>query len=60
MSKTALRKKINNLLDNVPEDVDDITILYVNPITQETTVLYQSPAAKQKSNEQNTIETTDK
>ena len=60
MSKTALRKKINNLLDNVPEDVDDITILYVNPITQETTVLYQSPAAKQKSNEQSTTETTDK
>ena len=60
MSKTALRKKINNLLDGMPEDVDDITILYVNPITQETTVLYQSPAAKQKSNEQNTIETTDK
>lgn len=46
MNKTVLRKKINNLLDGIPEDVDDITIYYVNPFTQEKTLLYQSPAAK--------------
>jgi len=46
MSKTALRKKINNLLDGMPEDVEDITIYYVNPFTQEKTLLYQSPAAR--------------
>lgn len=62
MSKTALRKKISNLLDNLPEDVDDITIYYVNPFTQEKTLLYQSPAAKakQKGHEQIATEKTDK
>ena len=62
MNKTVLRKKIGNLLDNLPEDVDDITIYYVNPFTQEKTLLYQSPAAiaKHKHDEQNTPETTDR
>ena len=46
MNKTALRKKINNLLDGIPEDAEDITIYYVNPFTQEKTLLYQSPAAR--------------
>ena len=59
MSKTALRKKINNLLDNVP-DGELIEIYYTNPVTGETKLIFQSPAAKQKSNEQSTIETTDK
>ncbi len=53
MNKTALRKKINNLLDGMPEDVDDITIYYVNPFTQEKTLLYQSPAAKRMEAEKN-------
>lgn len=62
MNKTVLRKKISNLLDNLPEDVDDITIYYVNPFTQEKTLLYQSPAAKakQKGHEQIRTEKTDK
>jgi len=52
MSKTQIKRKINNLLDGMPEDVDDITIYYVNPITQEKTLLYQSPTAKAKQDEQ--------
>ena len=62
MNKAVLRKKINNLLDGMPEDVDDITIYYVNPFTQEKTLLYQSPAAKakQKGHEQIRTEKTDK
>ncbi len=62
MSKRQIKSKINNLLDNLPEDVDDITIYYVNPFTQEKTLLYQSPAAKakQKSNEQKRSENPDK
>lgn len=62
MSKRQIKSKINNLLDNLPEDVDDITIYYVNPFTQEKTLLYQSPAAKakQKGHEQIRTEKTDK
>lgn len=62
MSKTQIKRKINNLLDELPEDADDITIYYVNPYTQKKTLLYQSPAAiaKHKHDEQNTPETTDR
>lgn len=61
MSKPALRKKISNLLDNVP-DGDVIEIYYTNPVTGETKLMYQSPAAKakQESHEQNTPEATDR
>ena len=45
MSKTALRKKITNLLDNVP-DGEVIEICYTNPETGETKLIFQSPAAK--------------
>lgn len=45
MSKTALRKKITNLLDNVP-DGEVIEIYYTNPETGETKLIYQSPSAK--------------
>lgn len=45
MSKTALRKKISNLLDNVP-DGEVIEIYYTNPATGETKLIFQSPAAK--------------
>jgi hypothetical protein len=62
MSKTQIKRKINNLLDELPEDADDITIYYVNPFTQEKTLLYQSPAAKAKheNHEQIAPETTDR
>jgi len=45
MSKTALRKRIDSLLDNVPEG-EEIIIYYVNPVTGLTEVLYRSPAAQ--------------
>jgi len=45
MSKTALRKRIDSLLDNVPEG-EEIIIYYTNPVTGLTEVLYQSPAVQ--------------
>lgn len=59
MNKTALRKKISNLLDNVPEG-DVIEIYYTNPVTGETKLMYQSPAAKHENNEQKGPENPDK
>lgn len=59
MNKAVLRKKINNLLDGMPEDVDDITIYYVNPFTQEKTLLYQSPAARRLDIEVDSPETAE-
>jgi TusA-related sulfurtransferase len=76
MSKIALRKKITNLLDNVP-DGEVIEIFYTNPVSGETKLIYQSPAAKGlqvevdspataetfnklRNHEQNTPEATDR
>lgn len=76
MSKTTLRKKITNLLDNVP-DGEVIEIYYTNPETGETKLIFQSPAAKGlqievdspataetfiklRNHEQSTPETTDR
>ena len=54
MNKRVLRRKINDLLGNVPEEV--IEFHYINPITNEVTVWFSSPAptgAKIKTEEPN-------
>ncbi len=50
MSKTVLRKKINSLLDGMPEDAEIIEIAYINPLTGERTVLECYPDRSTGSN----------
>lgn len=47
MNKRVLRRKIDDLLGNVPEG-DIIEINYVNPVTGEITRLFRSPATGSK------------
>lgn len=42
MRKKQIHRKIDELLNNVPEEV--IEIHYINPITNEVTVWFSSPA----------------
>lgn len=50
MNKTALRKKIDNILGNIPDESEIIQIIYVNPITGEQTILECYPDRNVKSN----------
>mgnify|MGYP001006343596 CR=1 len=73
MSKTQIKRKINNLLDGMPEDAEIIEIAYINPLTGERTVLECYPDrstgsnlttkannSKSKHNEQTSPEKPDK
>ena len=45
MNKRLLKRKLTSLIDGEPLG-EELTILYKNPVTGVTEVLYQSPAAK--------------
>lgn len=64
MSKARLRSKIKELVTGEPDGDYIEKILYHNPVTGQTEVLWENPVyknkAQSKSNEQITTETTDK
>ena len=50
MSKTQIKRQINNILGNIPDESEIIQIIYVNPITGEQTILECYPDRSAKSN----------
>jgi len=62
MSKQQLLKKIKELVTGEPDGDYIEKILYRNPVTGQTEVLWENPVYKNKihSHEQNTPEATDR
>ncbi|HNR13640.1 MAG TPA: hypothetical protein PKM59_10025 [Thermodesulfobacteriota bacterium] len=58
MSKARLRRKIKELVTGEPDGDYIEKILYHNPVTGQTEVLWENPV-KSESHEQNTPEATD-
>ena len=50
MSKTQIKRQIDNILGNIPDESQIIQIIYVNPITGEQTILECYPDRSVKNN----------